>query len=179
MRSGPQWFDVGNSPIIAATPLASPLNIQSFDFHERSPFVTRILTRNLHPHHPHRRARTAGFPSPTTCSATPPAATCSAGPRTSAWACGPSCSAARSSSSCRTHGGLRADDGSPIALGYHTGHWEVGLLVKAAAEEFRRRGGDPVRRGRHRPVRRPHPGHARACSTACRTATTRRWSCAG
>ena len=39
-----------------------------------------------------------------------------------------------------THGGLRADDGSPIALGYHSGHWEVGLLVKAAAEEFKRLG---------------------------------------
>ncbi|MDY3562870.1 YjhG/YagF family D-xylonate dehydratase [Gemmata sp. JC673] len=35
-----------------------------------------------------------------------------------------------------THGGLRADDGTPIALGFHSGHWEVGLLVKAAAEEF-------------------------------------------
>ena len=32
-----------------------------------------------------------------------------------------------------THGGIRAEDGTPIALGYHTGHWEVGLLVKAAA----------------------------------------------
>jgi putative YjhG/YagF family dehydratase len=37
-----------------------------------------------------------------------------------------------------THGGLRAEDGTPIALGYHSGHWEVGLLVKAAAEEFQR-----------------------------------------
>src|SRR5215831_3321020 len=36
-----------------------------------------------------------------------------------------------------TQGGLRAEDGKPIALGYHTGHWEIGLLVKAAAEEFR------------------------------------------
>ncbi|MGK0200856.1 MAG: putative YjhG/YagF family dehydratase [Yoonia sp.] len=36
-------------------------------------------------------------------------------------------------------GGMRAPDGSPIALGYHTGHWEIGLLVKAAAEEFTRR----------------------------------------
>lgn len=36
-----------------------------------------------------------------------------------------------------THGGLRADDGSPLALGYHTGHWEVHLLVKAAAETIR------------------------------------------
>jgi putative YjhG/YagF family dehydratase len=42
-----------------------------------------------------------------------------------------------------THGGLRADDGSPVALGYHTGHWEVGLLVKAAAEEFRKLGSVP------------------------------------
>ena len=25
-----------------------------------------------------------------------------------------------------TQGGLRAEDGRPIALGYHTGHWEVG-----------------------------------------------------
>jgi len=37
-----------------------------------------------------------------------------------------------------THGGLRAADGSPIALGYHSGHWEVGLLVQAAAEEFQK-----------------------------------------
>jgi xylonate dehydratase len=37
-----------------------------------------------------------------------------------------------------TQGGLRAPDGQPIALGYHTGHWEIGLLVKEAAEEFRR-----------------------------------------
>ena len=36
-----------------------------------------------------------------------------------------------------TQGGLRAPDGHPIALGYHTGHWEIGLLVQAAAEEFR------------------------------------------
>jgi putative YjhG/YagF family dehydratase len=39
-----------------------------------------------------------------------------------------------------TQGGLRAADGKPIALGYHTGHWEIGLLVRAAAEEFRRLG---------------------------------------
>jgi putative YjhG/YagF family dehydratase len=38
-----------------------------------------------------------------------------------------------------TQGGLRAPDGRPIALGYHTGHWEISLLVQAAAEEFRRR----------------------------------------
>jgi putative YjhG/YagF family dehydratase len=37
-----------------------------------------------------------------------------------------------------THGGLRQEDGTPIALGFHSGHWEVGLLVKAAAEELAR-----------------------------------------
>ncbi len=37
-----------------------------------------------------------------------------------------------------TQGGVRAPDGSPVALGYHTGHWEVGLLVQAAAEEFKK-----------------------------------------
>jgi len=35
-----------------------------------------------------------------------------------------------------TQGGIRAADGKPVALGYHTGHWEVGLLMKAAAEEL-------------------------------------------
>src|SRR5687767_1978856 len=42
-----------------------------------------------------------------------------------------------------TSGGLRADDGTPIALGYHTGHWEVGLLMHAAAREFKARGATP------------------------------------
>ena len=37
-----------------------------------------------------------------------------------------------------TQGGLRAPSGEPIALGYHTGHWEISLQVQAAAEEFRR-----------------------------------------
>ena len=37
-----------------------------------------------------------------------------------------------------TQGGIRAPDGRPIALGYHTGHWEVGLLMEAAAGELRR-----------------------------------------
>jgi len=36
-----------------------------------------------------------------------------------------------------THGGLRAEDGSPLALGYHTGHWEVSLLVERAAATLR------------------------------------------
>lgn len=42
-----------------------------------------------------------------------------------------------------TQGGLRDDSGRPIALGYHTGHWEIGLLVRAAAEELRALGGLP------------------------------------
>jgi putative YjhG/YagF family dehydratase len=42
-----------------------------------------------------------------------------------------------------TMGGVRAPDGSPVALGYHTGHWEVGLLVEEAAHEIKRRGGVP------------------------------------
>ncbi len=42
-----------------------------------------------------------------------------------------------------TQGGLRAPDGSPIALGYHTGHWEVGLLVQEAAEELKALGVAP------------------------------------
>jgi len=36
-----------------------------------------------------------------------------------------------------TQGGVRAPNGQPIALGYHTGHWEIGLLVQAAAQELR------------------------------------------
>ena len=36
-----------------------------------------------------------------------------------------------------TMGGIRAPDGTPIALGYHTGHWEIGLLMQAAAERFK------------------------------------------
>jgi putative YjhG/YagF family dehydratase len=39
-----------------------------------------------------------------------------------------------------TSGGIRADDGTPIALGYHTGHWEVGLLMQAAARELKNLG---------------------------------------
>jgi putative YjhG/YagF family dehydratase len=42
-----------------------------------------------------------------------------------------------------THGGIRAPDGTPIALGYHTGHWEVGLLMEAAAQSFKQAGAIP------------------------------------
>ncbi len=42
-----------------------------------------------------------------------------------------------------THGGIRAADGKPVALGYHTGHWEVALLMEAAAEELKTAGAVP------------------------------------
>lgn len=42
-----------------------------------------------------------------------------------------------------TQGGIRNHDGTPIALGYHTGHWEIGLLMKASAQEISRQGGVP------------------------------------
>jgi xylonate dehydratase len=42
-----------------------------------------------------------------------------------------------------TQGGLREANGAPIALGFHTGHWEIGLLAEAAAREFRRLGAIP------------------------------------
>jgi len=42
-----------------------------------------------------------------------------------------------------THGGIRAADGTPVALGYHTGHWEVGLLLEAAAAVFKSAGAIP------------------------------------
>ena len=42
-----------------------------------------------------------------------------------------------------TLGGLRGNDGKPLALGYHTGHWEIGLLVREAAETLREQGAIP------------------------------------
>ncbi|MBZ0315663.1 MAG: YjhG/YagF family D-xylonate dehydratase [Anaerolineae bacterium] len=42
-----------------------------------------------------------------------------------------------------TLGGLRSEDGRPIALGYHTGHWELDALVRAAAETLRENGALP------------------------------------
>jgi putative YjhG/YagF family dehydratase len=42
-----------------------------------------------------------------------------------------------------THGGIRDASGAPVALGYHTGHWEVGLLMEAAARELKTLGAVP------------------------------------
>ena len=42
-----------------------------------------------------------------------------------------------------TMGGMRSDDGTPIALGHHTGHFELGMLIKTAAEQIQEMGGVP------------------------------------
>lgn len=42
-----------------------------------------------------------------------------------------------------TMGGIREPDGRPVALGYHTGHWEIGLQMAAAAREITGHGGIP------------------------------------
>jgi len=42
-----------------------------------------------------------------------------------------------------TSGGIRNPDGTPLALGFHTGHWEVALLVQEAAKTFRGLGAIP------------------------------------
>ena len=42
-----------------------------------------------------------------------------------------------------TQGGIRRADGSPVALGYHTGHWEVGLLMEKSAMAIASTGGIP------------------------------------
>jgi xylonate dehydratase len=42
-----------------------------------------------------------------------------------------------------TMGGVRSEHGEPVALGYHTGHWEIGLLVRGAAEALRAAGAIP------------------------------------
>jgi xylonate dehydratase len=39
-----------------------------------------------------------------------------------------------------TQGGIRAEDGTPLALGFHTGHWEIGLLMREAALELQKLG---------------------------------------
>ena len=48
--------------------------------------------------------------------------------------------------------GIRSPEGKAIALGYHTGHWELDLLMKAAAEEIKSLGMIP---------------HAAYCSDPC------------
>ena len=59
-----------------------------------------------------------------------------------------------------TQGGIRAPDGSPVALGYHTGHWEVGLADAGGGRGVQPARGDSLCGLRDRSVRRPHAGHA-------------------
>ena len=40
-------------------------------------------------------------------------------------------------------GGIRGPDGRPIALGFHTGHYELGMALEAAAQEFAAAGAVP------------------------------------
>jgi xylonate dehydratase len=68
-----------------------------------------------------------------------------------------------------TMGGLRSEHGEPIALGYHTGHWEIGLLVRGAAEALFIAATHATGGRRARP----------ACSTAWPTGTMRPSSCGG
>ncbi len=42
-----------------------------------------------------------------------------------------------------TAGGIKDEDGTPVALGLHTGHFELSMMVRAAAEEMRRLHGVP------------------------------------
>ncbi len=56
-----------------------------------------------------------------------------------------------------TQGGIRAGDGRPVALGYHTGHWEIGMQMQSRGEgDHQRR--DPVCGLRQRSVRRRSQG---------------------
>ena len=105
-------------------------------------------------------------------------ATSSAGRRTPAWAGPAAALGGREFLILSTHGGIRAPDGTPIALGYHTGHWEVGLLMEAAAHEFKAAGAIPF--AAPAPIRATAARRARRrCSTASPIATMRRQSSAG
>ena len=92
------------------------------------------------------------------CCWTRRAAICSAGPRTWAWAGRPDRLHGREVLILGTQGGIRNEDGTPVALGYHTGHWEIGLLMKAAAAEIAETGGIPFAGSCQRSVRRAFAG---------------------
>ena len=42
-----------------------------------------------------------------------------------------------------TQGGIRAGDGRPVALGYHTGHWEIGMQMQIGGVGFYPTSGSP------------------------------------
>ena len=78
-----------------------------------------------------------------------------------------------------THGGMRSADGTPIALGFHTGHWEVGLLVAEAARELRDLHAIPFAGACTDPVRWAHAGHRWDARLAALTATMPPSCCEG
>ena len=59
-----------------------------------------------------------------------------------------------------TQGGIRADDGTPIALGYHTGPLGSRAAGARRPRVMKQAGGGAVRRLLLRSLRRPHAGHA-------------------
>jgi hypothetical protein len=69
-----------------------------------------------------------------------------------------------------TQGGIRRPDGSPVALGFHTGHWEVGLLMEAAAQELALGGCRSRRFARTRAT--AGPREPAGCSIPCPTGMT-------
>ena len=69
-----------------------------------------------------------------------------------------------------TQGGLRGDDGEAIALGAHTGHWELGLVAKEAARNLPGWGKSRFT-CRWRTSATAAGRGSRKCSTACLTAT--------
>ncbi len=73
-----------------------------------------------------------------------------------------------------TQGGVRRPDGSPAALGYHTGHYEVGLLVEEAARVIAERGGIPFAAFSAIPVT-GGPTERTGCWTVCPIGMTPRW----
>ena len=84
-----------------------------------------------------RRVLPARCPSPRRCCSRSPPEISSAFRKTPAWAGSPNRLLDPEFLILSTHGGLRAENGEAIALGFHTGHWEVGLLVAEAARELK------------------------------------------
>ena len=86
-----------------------------------------------------RRAGRRSCPSRRRCCARRRAATCSASRRTWGWAGARRSCRGRSTSSSARWAGCAPRTARAVALGYHTGHWEIGLLVREAAETLRAR----------------------------------------
>ena len=129
-----------------AEPEPDILSLRRLAIWHRPSFMTATLsipaTARCSTSPPGRPGRPGRCRSPPRCCASAPPAISSAGPRTRAWA-GNRGAGRPEFLILSTQGGIRAPDGTPIALGYHTGHWEVGLLMEAAAREFKAAGAIP------------------------------------